>query len=143
MKKNFVLLVWACVACTNTPNSGENENIAHVKSMFDAFNRHDWKTMSEHYADSAQFLDPSFGPHYVIQSRSDIVKKYQELEQMFPNVSDQIVNVFAAGNTVAVEFISTGNSGDSISLRLPISAVLTLQNGLIVKDATYYNNCQE
>ncbi len=111
--------------------------------MFDAFNQHNWKLMSEHYADSAQFLDPAFGTDYIYQSRDEMIKKYAEMEQMFPNINDNVVGIFAAGDKVSVEFISTGNAGDSISFSLPISCVLTLKNKLIIKDATYYNNCQE
>jgi len=110
--------------------------------MFDAFNRHDWKAMSEHYADSALFLDPSFGIDYVRQSRNEMIAKYTQMEQLFPNIHDKVVTLFAKGDQVAVEFVSTGSSGDSVSFTLPISCVLTLRHNLIVKDATYYNNCQ-
>ena len=110
--------------------------------MFEAFNRHDWKAMSEHYTDSALFLDPSFGIDYVVQTRNEMVAKYTAMEQLFPNVHDKVVTLLAKDDKVVVEFISTGSSGDSLSFTLPISCVLTLRNNLIVKDATYYNNCQ-
>lgn len=138
-----VIYSFTLISCSTPDNSIEAENIAHVKSMFDAFNQHDWKRMSEHYADSAQFLDPSFGTDYIYQSRDEMIKKYAEMEQMFPNINDNVLGIFAQGDKVSVEFISTGNAGDSISFSLPISCVLTLKNKLIVKDATYYNNCQE
>lgn len=142
MRLFIILLVWALVACTTSSNRQEEKNIAHVKSMIDAFNRHNWKAMAEHYADSALFLDPSFGIEYVVQTREEMALKYADMEQLFPDIHDEVLSLVAQGDKVAVEFISTGSSGDSLSLKLPIGCVLTLRNNLIVKDATYYNNCQ-
>lgn len=141
MKKIILLAVWAISACTASLTQ-EEKNIAHVQSMFNAFNLHDWKAMSEHYADSALFLDPAFGTTYVHQSRAEIVGKYSAMETLFPNIQDEVTTIFAQGDKVSIEFVSTGTSGDSITFTLPISCVLTLHNGLIIKDATYYNNCQ-
>lgn len=141
MRTFLILLVWAASACTSS-SSQEEKNSQHVQSMFEAFNRHDWKAMSEHYTDSALFLDPSFGIDYVVQTRSEMVTKYTAMEQLFPNVHDKVVTLLAKDDKVVVEFISTGSSGDSLSFTLPISCVLTLRNNLIVKDATYYDNCQ-
>lgn len=141
MRTFLILLVWAVSACTSS-SSQEEKNSQHVQSMFEAFNRHDWKAMSEHYADSALFLDPSFGIDYVRQSHNEMITKYTQMEQLFPNIHDKVVTLFAKGDQVAVEFVSTGSSGDSLSFTLPISCVLTLRDQLIVKDATYYNNCQ-
>lgn len=135
-------MVWAITACTSSTVNEEERNIAHVRRMFDAFNRHDWKAMSEHYTDSALFLDPAIGTEYIKQSRVETADKYAAMEKMFPDIKDEIVTIFGKGNKVAVEFISTGTSGDSLKFTLPISCVLTLDKNLIIQDATYYNNCQ-
>lgn len=141
MRTILILMVWAVSACTSSLSQQE-KNSQQVQSMFEAFNRHDWKAMSEHYTDSALFLDPSFGIDYVSQSRNEMITKYTQMEQLFPNIHDEVITLFAKGDQVAVEFVSTGSSGDSVSFTLPISCILTLRNNLIVKDATYYNNCQ-
>lgn len=138
----IVLMVWAFVACTSSYPTQEEINTKHVQGMFDAFNRHDWKAMAEYYADSAHFLDPAFGSEYVIQTRKETAGKYADMEHLFPTLHDEVVSMVAQGDKVAVEFISTGSFGDSLSFKLPISCVLTLRDNLIVKDATYYNNCQ-
>lgn len=135
-------MVWAITACTFSTNTQEEKNIAHVLSMFDAFNRHDWKAMSEHYTDSALFLDPALGVEYVHQSRIETADKYTAMEAMFPDIKDEVITIFGKGDKVAVEFISTGTSGDSIKFKLKISCVLALDKNLIVRDATYYNNCE-
>lgn len=142
MKRIMFFVVWGISSCTTDSSKQEEKNIAHVKRMFDAFNSHDWKSMSEHYADSSLFLDPAFGTDYVYQLRSETASKYAKMEQMFPTIHDEVVGIFANGDKVAVEFVSTGTSDDSVSFILPIICILTLQNNLIVKDATYYNNCQ-
>jgi ketosteroid isomerase-like protein len=135
-------MVWAITACTTSSLNQEEKNVAHVKSMFDAFNRHDWKAMSEHYADSALFLDPALGAAYVYQSHQEIIDKYSAMQELFPDIKDSVITLFGKGDKVAVEFISSGASGDSIKFALPISCILTLDKNRIVKDATYYNNCE-
>jgi hypothetical protein len=61
------------------------------------------------------------------------------MESMFPDIHDEIVGIYPSDNVVTVEFISTGSMNDSIRFKLPIISVLTFSNGLIVKDATYYD----
>lgn len=138
--KFCVLLVAALImaACTVKKKVSADGNEAIVRSMFDAFNRHDWKAMAEHYTDSALFLDPSLGTAYVMQQRADMVAKYAAMQAMFPDIHDEVTGIYPCGDKVIVEFISTGKS-DSTSFKLPISSILTLQNGKIVKDATYYD----
>lgn len=107
--------------------------------MFDAFNRHDWNAMTNYYSESASFLDPSFGKEYVNKSRKETAAKYAEMEKMFPDLHDEVIGVYPSGDKVTIEFISTGTISDSIKFSLPIVSVLTFENGLIVKDATYYD----
>jgi ketosteroid isomerase-like protein len=138
----IVLMVWVITACTSSISDQEQRNIAHVRSMFDAFNRHDWKAMSEHYADNALFLDPALSMEYIRQSRTETADKYAVMQTMFPDIKDEVITIFAKEDKVAIEFISTGSSGDSITFKLPISCILTLKENLIIRDATYYNNCE-
>jgi ketosteroid isomerase-like protein len=145
MKKNLTYYFVAfCILAGCNPANEKNEayNIELVQKMYTAFNNHDWQKMSLCYADSAYFLDPSLGTLYLQNSRSNIVNKYKELEKLFPDIHDEVITIQAKGDKVFVEFIATGNSGDSINLRLPIASVLTIKDQLIIKDATYYNNCQ-
>jgi ketosteroid isomerase-like protein len=64
------------------------------------------------------------------------------MQKMFPDLHDEVVTLFSQGDKVAVEFISTSMRGDQ-KFTLPICTIFTIQNGKIVRDATYYNNCQE
>ncbi len=64
------------------------------------------------------------------------------MQKTFPDLHDEVVTLFSQGDKVAVEFISTGMDGNQ-KFTLPISTIFIIQNGKIVSDATYYNNCQE
>lgn len=116
-----------------------NENAALAVKLFDAFNRHDWQEMSTYYADEASFLDPSYGKEYVTKSRAETIEKYTQMEKMFPDIHDDVAGIYPSGDVVTVEFVSTGKMNDSISFKLPIVSVLTFKDGLIIKDATYYD----
>lgn len=131
----WILLVAVGVSCSTR----ESANVATAQKMFDAFNEHDWQRMAGYYSANALFLDPSLGKEYVTQTREETIKKYSQFEAMFPDLHDEIVGMYPSADKVIVEFVSTGSSGDSISLRLPIITVLTFKDGVIVQDATYYD----
>lgn len=137
MKWLIVLIVPAMMlGC----NHEEQQNIELTQKMFSAFNAHNWQAMAMCYDVDAQYLDPTYGQNFVSKTHSEIVAKYFEMQQMFPDIKDSIVEMQAVKNQVVVQFVSSGSSGDSIQFRLPICTVLTFANGKIVKDATYYDN---
>jgi ketosteroid isomerase-like protein len=129
-----MLLIYA--ACSSTQQS---ENLVVAEKVFTAFNEHDWHGMATLYAENAQFLDPSFGKEFVSKKRSETVAKYTELQEMFPDIHDRVTAMYPYEKTVVVEFVSTGTAPDGTKFSLPIISVLTIENGLIVKDATYYD----
>jgi steroid delta-isomerase-like uncharacterized protein len=131
----WISLMVFCASCSGS----ENPNVAVAQKMFDAFNKHDWQSMAAYYSDDALFLDPSFGKDYVTKSREETIEKYKGYEQMFPDLHDEVVGMYASGDKVTVEFVSTGTSGDTLSFKLPIVTVLTFKDGVIIKDATYYD----
>ncbi len=114
---------------------------AFAKGYFDTFNRHDWKALSDYYADDATFLDPSFGTKPIKQSKADFVIKYSEMTNIFPDLKDELKSVYAIDSTtVIVEFVSSGTGPDSVRFELPICSILKLKNGKIIEDRTYYDN---
>lgn len=145
--KNILLLISIAVfisACgTKEYASNTEANKKIVLEMFEAFNNHDWEKMASYYGDSAIFKDPSFGNEAIVQTKADIVKKYAELEQMFPDVKDSLLNIYAAENDhIVVEFISHGKLTDTSEWKLPIATIFKLKDNKIVEDFTYYNNEQ-
>ena len=120
------------------PPSGEAYK-DKVEQLFAAFNRHDWPAFAGYYKDTAQFLDPEFGPAYVLKTRGETIAKYSEMQSMFPDVRDSLTNIFADGESVVAEFISTGTAHDGTKWSLPIVSVFRFRHGKIERDATYYD----
>lgn len=126
------------LSCNLAENKGSN-HVALAQKMFDAFNQHQWQEMANCYSDSALFLDPAFGKTYLKQSRLEVAEKYARFQRAFPDIHDEVVAMYPSENKVIVEFISTGTMAGGASFKLPIITVLTFENDLIVKDATYYD----
>lgn len=118
----------------------QEANITIAKQVYTYFNKHDWQGMSELYKETAEFKDPSFGQDAVMQTQKQIVEKYKNLENMFPDVKDEIVNVYPSGEkNVIVEFVSMGANSDGTKWKLPICTIFTIEGGKIVKDYNYYD----
>ena len=147
------LAIFLLTACKNetakeqpfvtVPDVTKNNQENVVRLMFERFNRHDWEGMAALYTDTAEFKDPSFGKGIVKQTRAETVKKYKELNALFTNFRDSVIGVYPSGdNYVTVEFISKGTAPDGTLFELPICTILTVENGFIRKDFTYYDNEQ-
>jgi ketosteroid isomerase-like protein len=120
-----------------------NENIKLINDFFQHFNNHDWQKMASMYADTAYFLDPSYGTDIVSQTPVQTAEKYAELAKIFPDLKDSIVAIYASGEKhVITEFISKGTGPDGAQLYLPIATVFTIENGKIIRDNTYYDNME-
>jgi len=113
---------------------------AYFDEFFGYFNAHDWESMANMYSDTVSIQDPSMGIESFERTRADIIKQYSELSEMIPDVKDSVVNIHPSGNTVIVEFISTGTAPDGTKFSLPICTIMTFEEGLIVKDHVYYDN---
>jgi ketosteroid isomerase-like protein len=149
MKKQLTLLVvlFLFFSCDNAPqnNTATADNEKRVRQYFEHFNKHEWAKMANMYAEIAEFKDPTLGQGIVKQTRQQIIDKYSELHKIFPNIHDQVLQIYTSGDKhVVVEFVSTGTAAsDSSKFELPICAILTIENGLITKDFTYFDNFEE
>ena len=120
----------------------ENEKI--VRQYYEHFNKHEWEKMADMYTEVSDFKDPSLGQGIVKQTRQQIIAKYSGLSEIFPDVKDEIVQIYPSGNKhIIVEFISTGTAPDGSKFELPICTIFTIENGLITKDFTYYDNFED
>jgi ketosteroid isomerase-like protein len=116
-----------------------NETI--VRTLFERFNKHDWKGMTALYAETAAFKDPSLGKGIVQQTRQQTIEKYTALQTMFPTIHDSVVAVYPSGEKhITVEFFSTGKAPNGTSFAVPICSIFTIENGVITSDWTYYDN---
>lgn len=147
MKKlSFLLFVFfalsSCNQTNHTMDSKANEKL--VQQYFELFNQHKWSELSEMYVENAEFKDPSLGLGIVKQTRQQFVNKYGELQGIFPNLKDRIVQIYpSAEKNIIVEFVSTGTAEDGSQFEMPICTIFTIENGKITKDFTYYDNFNE
>jgi len=143
----FMSVVFFCliiVACSNCDSKDNPENQQLIQHYFKLFNEHKWPELSEMYTENAEFKDPSFGTKTIKQTKKDFVKKYVELNQIFPDLKDKVINIYPSGDkNIIVEFVSTGTAPDQSKFELPICTVFTIENGKITKDFTYYDNFDE
>ncbi len=137
------LLAFAACSNNNTLQTG-NANKQIVNTLYEHFNNHDWVKMASLYAETAEFKDPSLGEGIVVQTREQIVQKYSEMQQVFSDIKDEVIQVYPSDDKhVIVEFVSTGTAPDGSRFKLPICTIFTIENGLITKDYTYYDNFEE
>jgi ketosteroid isomerase-like protein len=147
--KHLILLFFAVctlISCnhqqTKKNTSSANEKL--VKQYYKHFNNHDWEKMASMYSEVSEFKDPTLGPGIVTQTRKQIIDKYSELNSMFPDLHDQVIKLYPSGDQhIIVEFVSTGTAPDSSTFELPICTIFTIENGLITKDFTYFDNFEE
>ena len=124
---------------TSTTNT-ENANVAIAMKVFEYFNDHNWVKMASLYSEPTEFKDPSFGVEPITQTRQEIVEKYSEMQQISPDIKDDVLQIYPSGDKhVIVEFVSSGTAPDGTRWQLPICTIFTIENGLITKDHTYYD----
>ena len=148
MKKLLTLFftILSLIACNNTKEKtmeiSDNEKL--VKLYFEHFNNHEWTKMANMYAEISEFKDPSLGQGIVKQTRQQIIDKYSELNKVFPDLHDQVIQTYPSGNKhIIVEFVSSGTGPDKVKFELAICTILTIEKGVITKDFTYFDNFDE
>jgi ketosteroid isomerase-like protein len=139
-----VIFILAVLFLLSACNKQQEENKKLVQQYFEYFNSHNWNKMAAIYSDTADFKDPTLGQGIVKQTRKQILEKYSELNKIFPNLKDEITAMYPSGdNNIVVEFTSSGIAADSSKFELPICTIFTIENGLITKDFTYFDNFDE
>jgi ketosteroid isomerase-like protein len=136
-----VLTLTASCAERSKPSEQVAQNEQIVKQYFEHFNNHDWQKMADMYIEHAEFKDPSIGTEIVTMTKEEIVAKYSELSQMFPDLKDKVIQTYPSGDkNIIVEFVTVGTAPDNSTLKLPICTIFTIENGKITKDFSYYDN---
>lgn len=148
MKKLLWLLITAVIiaACNDRKERTvtENPNQQIVEKYFKHFNDHEWTKLATMYAATSDFKDPSLGDGIVRQTRQQTADKYLKLNEVFPDLHDEIIRIYPSGSKhIIVEFVSTGTAPDHSEFTLPICTIFTIENGLITKDFSYFDNFDE
>lgn len=147
--KHFAILsisIFTLFSCNNQQYSSTSitDNEKLVKQYFENFNKHQWIELSKMYSEVSEFKDPSLGQGTIKLSRQQIVDKYSELNDVFPDIHDQVIQIYPSGDKhVIIEFVSSGTAPDNSKFELPICTILTVENGIITKDFTYFDNFEE
>lgn len=140
------IATFALFSChnSNQKNEATADNEKLIKQYFEHFNNHEWTKMANMYAENAEFKDPTLGQGIVKQTKQQIIEKYTALNQIFPDVKDNVIQTYPSGeNNIIVEFVSSGTAPDNSKFELPICTIFTIENGLITKDFTYFDNFDE
>jgi len=145
MKKIIILIaILSVISCTTKNNKESNNNEDLVDQYFTYFNNHEWAKMAEMYSENAEFKDPSLGQGIIIQTHQQIIDKYTDLNGIFPDIKDKVIKIYSSGkNHIIVEFISSGTAPDNSKFELPICTIFTIENGIITKDFSYFDNFEE
>lgn len=147
MKKLALILLIAGTLVSCEDKKADNMNMKNqelVKMYFDHFNKHEWEKMADLYSETAEIKDPSIGKSMVKQTKQQIIQRYSELSGIFPNLKDEIVQIYPSGEKhMIVEFVSSGTAADGSNFLLPICVIFTIENGKITKDFSYYDDFEE
>jgi ketosteroid isomerase-like protein len=138
--------IFTLISCNNQKqkNKTTSDNEELVKQYFEHFNNHEWSKMANMYSEISEFKDPSLGQGIVKQTRQQIIDKYLELNKTFVDLHDQVIQIYPSGDKhIIVEFVSSGTAPDNSKFGLPICTILTIENGIITKDFTYFDNFEE
>ncbi|ULU23987.1 nuclear transport factor 2 family protein [Dyella terrae] len=107
-----------------------------VLAMFGAFNRHDADGLAHLYASDAQLASSDFC--HPRRGRAEVARSYRELFAEFPDVHDEIEQMVAQDDRVAVRFVARSSEGVR-SLNLPISTFLVVRQGEIRSDVSTFD----
>jgi steroid delta-isomerase-like uncharacterized protein len=111
---------------------------AVVEKRFAAVRRHDVEAIVALYAKDAVETSPAFcrdrtGPEGARQT-------YAELFQAFPDITDDVVAYVVDGDRVAVQFVARSRRADgTFAFEVPLANFLTVRNGRIARDETYFD----
>lgn len=83
--------------------------------------------MADMYAKISEFKNPSLRQGILKQTRQQIIDKYSELNKVFPDLHDQVIQTYPSGDKhIIVEFVSSGTAPDNSKFELPICTILTI-----------------
>jgi ketosteroid isomerase-like protein len=137
LKAMVRIILLVCMVSANVSIVFCQDNTVVVKTIFAAFNKHDWEGMLSFYDTDAVFVDPAFTDP--VSDQSIILAHHRDIAKYFPDIKDEIKRIFTCGDTVVVEFVASGKALDGTSFNLPICTVFTFRKGKVIRDATYYD----
>ena len=147
--KIFPVLAFLFFALMFQPNKVAAKNTSDqtrqiVAALFEAFNRQDVEVLVALYSEDTRIVSPG---DTVARIGQEVVREiYQGHFDNIPGVHDAVQNIVTEGDRAAVEFIATWDQpteddpGARGSLR--IATFITVLNGKITEDITYYDRLE-
>ncbi|MEM7006556.1 MAG: nuclear transport factor 2 family protein [Pseudomonadota bacterium] len=108
-----------------------------VDAMFEAFNAHDVEKLKTFYSEDAVVYSPESCEPTV--GREAIGASYAEMFAQIPDVQDHLEVVVSDGDKTAIIFTASSEAPGA-EFQLPISAFLTIEDGLVVEDRVFFNS---
>jgi len=125
------LLAAGIAGCAHAP-SAQTSAQQLVAARFATFNRHDLDGIVKLYAPDAVLTSPGYCTPR--QGEEGVRRAYGELFKAYPDISDEVTGYVAQGDRIAVQYVvHLGKYTASLA------SFVTLQDGLIVRDDTYYD----
>ena len=131
----IVILLLGPIFLGQTNQEKQNRSIA--LAVFEAFNAHDWQKMASYHHHNVVLEDPSQSEPII--GSAEIPSKYAGYAEYIPDIQDKVIQLYAVENHVVIEFISHGTTIEGDPFYLPICTIMTIEDGKITRDATYYN----
>lgn len=125
------LLLLGITACSSAPSTPAPA-AKLIEARFATFNSHDLEGIVKLYTTDAIMTSPAFcSPR---QGEEGARRAYGDLFKTYPDISDEVTNYVIQGDHIAVQF--TVHVG---KYALHIADFLTLRDGLIARDAAYFD----
>jgi len=110
-----------------------------VEARFAAFKERDVNAIVALYAPNAVTTSPGFCKDRI--GREGVKTTYGDLFRVYANVEDEVTSMVVDGNRVAVQFVAHARKADGSALfDVRIANFLTVENGLITRDDTYFDS---
>lgn len=136
---SVLLTGWICLSCTNDESVAQAANVQLVKEVHLLINQHNWKELSNLFADSVSLKGATGGSQITRQSKQQCINNYRKMQQTFPQLSQHITQLYAAGtHHVIVETIAEGMATDSILLSRSSCTIFTIENQKISRLYIYH-----
>jgi steroid delta-isomerase-like uncharacterized protein len=93
----------------------KSKNVETTLAGIASWNKHDWKTTANAYAENATFIDHSRELTY--KGRDQIIGAWKELVTGFPDAEATEMRTYDAGDTVVTTFVGRGtNKGELMGM---------------------------
>src|SRR5687767_8876646 len=135
---SFVLLALCSGAVHAGEELAENSPRSVVEQRFALVERYDVDGIAALYASDAIETSPGFCTER--RGSAGAHRTYSELFEAYPTISASVTSMVVEGERVAVQFVARVRNPDgSVAFEIHLANFLTVQDGKITRDDTYFD----